>query len=66
MPKKHSVTSAPPGYGNLVLRRKNGEAIDIGGGLIKITMLETRGDYTSVLITAPLELKIRRSELKPE
>ena len=66
MPKQYAVTNAPEGYGNLVLTRKAGESINIGDGLIKVTLMETRGDKARIMITAPRELNIVRSELEPE
>lgn len=60
--KSHHV-DVPPGYGNLTLSRKVGESIDIGDGLLKITVTEVRGDKVRLSISAPREMKVMRSEL---
>ena len=64
MPKQHSVTKAPLGYGHLILTRKANESIDIGSGLVKITVAEVRGNNVRISISAPRELKIIRTELE--
>ena len=43
----------------LALRRKRGEAIKIGDDII-VTIGETRGSYTTVLVEAPREILIHR------
>ena len=45
----------------LVLRRKAGEAIRIGENIV-VTIGETRGRYTTVLVDAPREIPIQRIE----
>ena len=43
----------------LALRRKRGDKIQIGDNII-ITLGETRGSYTTVLVEAPREIVISR------
>lgn len=62
MSKSHHA-EVPVGYGNLVLTRRAGESIDIGNGLLKITVTEVRGDNVRIAISAPREMKVMRSEL---
>ena len=46
----------------LVLTRKAGESICIGGN-VQITVLDVRGERVRVGLSAPPEVKIRRQEL---
>ena len=43
----------------LALKRKAGEAIKIGADIV-VTIGETRGSYTTVLVEAPREIPISR------
>ena len=45
----------------LALKRKAGEAIKIGDNIV-VTIGETRGSYTTVLVDAPREIPIQRIE----
>jgi carbon storage regulator CsrA len=45
----------------LALKRKAGEAIRIGENIV-VTIGETRGRYTTVLVDAPREIPIQRIE----
>ena len=45
----------------LALKRKAGEAIRIGADIV-ITIGETRGSYTTVLIDAPKNIPVARIE----
>ena len=45
----------------LALKRKAGEAIKIGDNII-VTIGETRGSYTTVLVDAPREISVARIE----
>ena len=45
----------------LALKRKAGEAIKIGENIV-VTICETRGSYTTVLVDAPREIPIQRIE----
>jgi carbon storage regulator CsrA len=45
----------------LALKRKAGEAIRIGDNIV-VTIGETRGSYTTVLVDAPREIPIQRIE----
>ena len=45
----------------LALRRKRGDKIQIGDNII-ITLGETRGSWTTVLVEAPREIPIQRIE----
>jgi carbon storage regulator len=47
----------------LVLSRKYGESIIIGGG-ITVTVLKMKGNVVQLGIAAPREVSIRRSELR--
>ena len=47
----------------LVLSRKQGEAIRIGPN-ITITLGETRGSYTEILIDAPRSVPVWRAEIE--
>ena len=46
----------------LVLSRKNGESVDIGGG-ITVTIVEIRGDKVRLGISAPREVAVHRREV---
>lgn len=46
----------------LVLGRKPGETVVIGGG-IKVTVLEVRGDRVKLGFDAPPEMPVHREEL---
>lgn len=48
--------------GSLTLKRKTGESITIDGG-IKIHVVEVRGGYVRVKISAPRDIAILRDEL---
>ena len=48
--------------GSLTLKRKIGESITIDGG-IKIHVVEVRGGYVRVRISAPRDIAILRDEL---
>ena len=43
----------------LTLRRKRGQSIKIGENIV-VTIGETRGSYTTVLVEAPREIPIQR------
>ena len=45
----------------LALSRKRGEAIKIGENIV-VTIGETRGSYTKVLIDAPKDISVARIE----
>ena len=45
----------------LALKRKAGEAIKIGENIV-VTIGETRGSYTTVLIDAPKDIPVARIE----
>ena len=45
----------------LALKRKPGEAIQIGENIV-VTIGETRGSYTTVLIDAPKNISVARIE----
>ena len=45
----------------LALKRKAGEAIRIGDNIV-VTIGETRGSYTTVLVDAPREISVARIE----
>ena len=45
----------------LALKRKAGEAIKIGADIV-VTIGETRGSYTTVLVEAPREISVARIE----
>ena len=45
----------------LALKRKAGEAIKIGENIV-VTICETRGSYTTVLVDAPREISVTRIE----
>lgn len=52
----------------LVLSRKSGESIFVGGGdsglpLVEFTVIETRGDKVRIGIEAPKNIPINRSEV---
>jgi carbon storage regulator len=49
----------------LILSRKKGQAIRINDN-VTVHVLEIRGDKVKLGFTAPLEILIRRSELKGE
>lgn len=46
----------------LVLSRKVGESIDVGG-IIRITFASRKGNIAKLRIEAPRDIKIKRSEL---
>lgn len=46
----------------LVLSRKRGQAITIGGG-ITVTVLDTQGDRVKLGFAAPAEVPIHREEI---
>ena len=46
----------------LVLSRKNGESVDIGGG-ITVTVVEIRGDKVRLGISAPRDVAVHRREV---
>ena len=45
----------------LALKRRPGEAIRIGENIV-VTIGETRGSYTTVLVEAPREISVARIE----
>ena len=45
----------------LALKRKAGEAIKIGADIV-VTICETRGSYTTVLVDAPKDISVARIE----
>ena len=45
----------------LALKRKAGEAIKIGENIV-VTIGETRGSYTTVLVDAPKDIPVARIE----
>jgi carbon storage regulator len=48
--------------GRLVLSRKVGESIDVGG-IIRITFASTKGGVAKLLIEAPRDIPIHRTEM---
>jgi carbon storage regulator len=46
----------------LVLQRKIGEAINVGGD-VRITIVDVRGSYVRVGIDAPREVPVHRQEV---
>ena len=50
----------------LVLNRKKNERIIIDNGLVKITIVDIRGDKVRVGIDAPEEISIHREEVFDE
>ncbi len=49
----------------LVLKRKQGQAIDVGDD-IRIILKEIKGNHVKVVISAPSEVRIKRSEVERE
>ena len=49
----------------LALKRKAGEAIKIGADIV-VTIGETRGSYTTVLVEAPKDIPVARIEGKTD
>lgn len=49
----------------LVLKRKQGQAIDVGKD-IRIILKEIKGGHVKVVISAPRGIRIRRSEVEME
>ncbi|MCL4370449.1 MAG: carbon storage regulator CsrA [Chloroflexi bacterium] len=49
----------------LILTRRGGEAINIGGD-VEITVLEVSGDYVRLGIQAPRNVPVLRKELRDE
>jgi carbon storage regulator len=47
----------------LVLKRKQGQAIDVGGN-VRIILKEVRGGHVKVAIVAPKEVRVTRSEVR--
>ena len=47
----------------LVLKRKEGQAIDVGGN-VRIILKEVRGGHVKVAIVAPKEVRVTRSEMR--
>jgi carbon storage regulator len=47
----------------LVLSRRNGESIVIGGG-VTVKVLRVKGNVVQLGIDAPVEIPIRRAELR--
>jgi carbon storage regulator CsrA len=51
----------------LVLSRKVGQSVEVGHGLVKVTVKRVRGNQVQLVFDAPRELTIIRSELlKPK
>lgn len=49
----------------LILTRRSGEAINIGGD-VEVTVLEVSGDHVRLGITAPRDVTVLRKELREE
>jgi carbon storage regulator len=49
----------------LVLKRKQGQAIDVGDD-VRITLKEIRGGHVKVVISAPKGVRVQRSEIALE
>jgi len=47
----------------LVLKRKEGQAIDVGEN-VRIILKEVRGGHVKVVILAPKEVRVTRSEMR--
>ena len=47
----------------LVLSRREGEVITIAGGLVRITMVQIRGEHVRLGIEAPKEMSVMRGEV---
>lgn len=47
----------------LVLSRQRDESIIIGDGLVKVTIVDIRGDKVRLGITAPAEMRVDREEV---
>ncbi|MEN0109241.1 MAG: carbon storage regulator CsrA [Planctomycetota bacterium] len=47
----------------LVLSRKPNEVIEIGDGLIQLTVVDIRGDKVRLGITAPRDIAVHRREV---
>ena len=60
--KGFEMQSLQEEVGRLVLSRKVGESIDVGG-IIRITFASCKGNIAKLLIEAPRDIKINRSEL---
>jgi len=48
----------------LILSRKKGGQVIIGGGLVTVTLVEIRGDKVRLGFEAPRELPIHRAEVQ--
>jgi carbon storage regulator len=48
----------------LVLSRRRGETIQIGGGIIEITVLGVREGTVKIGINAPKDIAVHRSEIQ--
>ncbi len=49
----------------LVLKRKQGQAIDVGRD-IRIILKEIKGSHVKVVISAPSDVRIKRAEVEKE
>lgn len=49
----------------LILKRKQGQAIDVGDD-VRITLKEIRGGHVKVLISAPKDVRVQRTEMTLE
>ena len=57
-----SNVSLKNAVGRLVLSRKDGMAIDIGGG-IRVTVVRAKKGIAKILIEAPRDIAVNRAEL---
>jgi carbon storage regulator CsrA len=48
--------------GRLVLSRKDGESVDVGG-LIRFTLVNSKKGFAKILIEAPKDIHVKRTEL---
>jgi len=47
----------------LVFSRTRGESLIIGGGQVKVTIIDVRGDKVRVGVEAPMSIRVDREEV---
>jgi len=62
--RERPMTKTGSEIGSLTLKRKKGESITIDG-VIKVHVVDVRGGYVRVKISAPRDRPIVRDELQP-